>query len=136
MESIKKFIKERSKILLASCVLSLILFILICPQLVNYSEYINNGMRIDLKSMNTMEFDSTELTTQLVGRNIYEFNIMISCLLIFITLYNVVGYLYRKNEFILISVGLSVTLACTSLYIDDFMGITILFAILNTMGYI
>ena len=63
MESIKKFIKERSKILLASCVLSLILFILICPQLVNYSEYINNGMRIDLKSMNTMEFDSTELTT-------------------------------------------------------------------------
>jgi len=136
MDKLKQFIKKRSKILLASCILSLILFILICPQLVNYSNYINNGMKFDLKSMNSLEFDDTMVKSTFVGMNIYEFNIITSSLLIFITLYNIVGYLYKKNEFILISVGLSVALACMSLYIEDFMGITILFAILNIMGYI
>ena len=67
-----------------------------------------------------------------------EFSLIFSCIFVFITLFNLVGYIYNKNEFIFISIGLSVIVMCMSIYVSKpiFIILILLATILNILGYI
>jgi hypothetical protein len=67
-----------------------------------------------------------------------EFNLIFSSIFVFITLFNLVGYIYNKNEFIFISVGLGVIVTCMSVYVAElvFVILIALATVLNILGYI
>ena len=67
-----------------------------------------------------------------------EFTLIFSSIFVFITLFNLVGYIYKKNEFIFISVGLGIIVTCMSVYVADlvFVILIALATILNILGYI
>ncbi len=67
-----------------------------------------------------------------------EFSLIFSCIFSFISLFNLVGYIYKKNEFIFISIGLGIIVTCMSIYVADpiFIVLIACSTILNILGYI
>jgi len=139
VQKIKNFIKTRSKLLFVSFIVSAILFVLILPEFLHYSDFI--GKILDQSAI------STEITDATLGEIIWsthakeavqEFNLIFSCIFVFITLFNLVGYIYNKNEFIFISIGLGVIVTCMSIYVSKpiFIVLILLATILNLLGYI
>lgn len=137
MKKIKEFINQRSKLLFISFILSLILFVLIIPEFIHYSEFLNkiiNPEDINLAETTLAEFISVSHSTKAVE----EFNLIFSSIFVFILLFNLVGYVYKKTEFIFISIGLSVIVTCISVYVTNtiFLAVMAIATILNTVGYL
>lgn len=139
MIKMKNFIKTRSKILFISFIISVILFILIIPKFLRYSDFIKL-----ITNSNTVALNVTDAT---IGEIIWsthateafqEFNLIFSCIFVFISLFNLAGYIYKKNEFIFISIGLGIIVTCMSVYVAApiFVVLIALSTILNLFGYI
>lgn len=122
-----------------SFIISLILFLLIIPEFLHYSDFIKNIM--------DPNYPRLEITDATLGQIIWdthateafqEFNLIFSSIFVFITLFNLVGYIYNKNEFIFISVGLGVIVTCMSVYVAElvFVILIALATVLNILGYI
>lgn len=137
MLKVKNFIKTRSKILFISSIISAILFILILPEFLKYSDFVNHFT--DSVTLNTTEATIGEVIWSTHATEAFqEFSLIFSCIFVFITLFNLVGYIYNKNEFIFISIGLSIVVACMSIYVAApiFIVLIVLATILNIIGYI
>ena len=139
MGKIQNFIKTRSKILFISFIISSIIFILMIPEFLYYSDFIKG-----ITNSNTIAVDVTDAT---LGEIIWsthateafqEFSLIFSCIFVFISLFNLVGYIYKKNEFIFISIGLGIIVTCMSIYVASpiFIVLIALATILNIVGYI
>ena len=136
----KSFLKRRSKILLIAVIFSILLFIFLIPNLTNYS---NNAATIINGDINQLKQNADILDnfTMMLGINsvyIEHFNYLSTILLMIISLFNLVGYLYNKTEFIFLSLGLSIVQFFSSIYIWDIGGqilLGVLF-ILTLIGYI
>ena len=139
MKKIQNFIKQRSKILLVSFILSVVLFILILPEFLTYSDFINHIINYEEFNMEVTEATLGEViwSTHSVEAH-QEFNLMFSCIFVFISLFNLVGYIYKKNEFIFISIGLGILVTCMSISVTNpsFIILITLSTILNVFGYI
>ena len=139
MHVIKNFIKKRSKILFFSSIISVILFILLIPEFLSYSEFVKAFVKSSQHTINVTNETLGEVIWSTHSNEIFhEFNIIFSCLYVFVALFNVVGYIYRKTEFIFISIGLGVVITCMSIYVSNtvFVVLIALCTILNIMGYI
>ena len=139
MQKFKNFIKGRSKLLFISFIISLVLFLLIIPEFLHYSDFI--------KHIIDPNYTQIEITDATLGELIWnthateafqEFNLIFSSIFVFITLFNLAGYIYKKNEFIFISVGLGIIVTCMSVYVADLIFIILiaLATVLNVLGYI
>ena len=139
LRKIQNFIKTRSKILFISFIISAVLFILIIPEFLYYSDFI--------KGVTTSNAITVEVTDATVGEIIWsthateafqEFSLIFSCIFVFISLFNLVGYIYKKNEFIFISIGLGIIVTCMSVYVAApiFVVLISLSTILSIFGYI
>ena len=137
MYKIKDFIRNRSKILFISSLISAVLFVLILPEFLKYSDFVNHFT--DSISLNTNDSTIGEVIWATHANEAFqEFSLIFSCIFVFITLFNLVGYLYKKSEFIFISIGLSVVVTCMSIYVASpiFIILIALATILNIIGYI
>lgn len=137
MYKVKDFIKTRSKILFVSSIISAILFVLILPEFLKYSDFIHHFT--DTVTLNTNDQTIGEIIWSTHSNEAFqEFSLIFSCIFVFITLFNLVGYIYKKNEFIFISIGLSVVVTCMSIYVTNpiFIILITLATILNIIGYI
>lgn len=139
MGKLQNFIKTRSKLLFISFIISAILFILIIPEFLYYSDFIKG-----ITNSNTIAVDVTDAT---VGEIIWsthateafqEFSLIFSCIFVFISLFNLVGYIYKNNEFIFISIGLEIIVTCMSVYVAApiFVILIALSTVLNIFGYV
>ena len=138
MKKMKKFLDERSKLALLVFLVSSIVGVLLIFEFTNYSEYINF---IDLPSVDTELVNSYDnaMILQIEGTfKLLNFNILFSSILVFVCLFNIVGYLYNKSEFMFISTGLYVVLFCLGLYVFDIPGVIFIACLflLNVLGYI
>lgn len=139
MRAIKDFIKKRSKILFFSSIISVILFILLIPEFLNYSEFVKIFVKSSQNTINVTNETLGEVIWSTHSNEMFhEFSIIFSCLYVFVSLFNIVGYIYRKTEFIFISVGLGVVVTCMSIYVSNmiFVILIALCTILNIMGYV
>ena len=139
LKKIKNFIKTRSKLLFISFIISAILFVLILPEFLYYSDFIDKI--VESNAINTEITDTTLgeiIWSTHATEAVQEFNLIFSCIFVFITLFNLVGYLYNKSEFIFISIGLSVIATCMSIYVSKpiFIVLILLATILNFLGYV
>ena len=125
MKKIKKFLDERSKLALLVFLVSIVIGILLVIELTNYSYYVHLISTTD--SMGVFQ-----------PYIINEFNVLVCSLLIFVCLFNLVGYLYKKSEFMFISTGLCIVLFCMSISLFNLL--TVIFVacllVLNLLGYI
>ena len=115
------------------------LFLLIIPEFLHYSDFVKHIM--------DPNYSQIEITDATIGELIWsthateafqEFNLIFSSIFVFITLFNLVGYIYNKNEFIFISIGLGIIVTCMSVYVADLIFVILigLATILNILGYI
>lgn len=139
MYKIKNFIKCRSKLLFVSFIISLILFLLIIPEFLKYSDFVKHIMDPNYLQVEISDATLGELIWSTHATEAFqEFNLIFSSIFVFITLFNLVGYIYNKNEFIFISIGLGIIITCMSVYVADlaFVILIALATILNILGYI
>lgn len=137
MKKFKNFVKTRSKLLFISSIVSAVLFVLILPEFLKYSDFINHFS--DTATLTTNDATIGEIIWSTHSTEAYqEFNLIFSCIFVFITLFNIVGYVYNKNEFIFISIGLSIVVTCMSIYVTTpmFIALISLCTILNILGYV
>lgn len=139
MYKIKNFIKCRSKLLFISFIVSLVLFLLIIPEFLHYSDFIKNFMDPNHTQIEITDATIGELIWNTHATEAFEeFTLIFSSIFVFITLFNLVGYIHKKNEFIFISIGLGIIVTCMSIYVADLVFIVLiaLATILNILGYI
>lgn len=136
MEKVKKFINKRSKLSLLVFLVSVLIGILMILEFTNYFEYMSlyyNTEELEegiLKGMSILPMISNEI--------FLTFNILVSGILVFISLYNIAGYLHNNAEFMFISTGLCIILFSMGLYVFELGGIVFIgsLVILNLLGYI
>lgn len=139
MKKFKSFIESRSKILLVSALVSILLFILALPEFLRYSDYIQHIIEPSNLDASIAEATIGEVIWAThAAQALKEFSLISSAILVFVLLFNVTGYIFQKYEFIFISIGLSVMLTCMSIYVSSVVFIiSLIFAtILNVLGYI
>jgi len=139
MYKIKNFIKCRSKLLFISFIISLILFLLIIPEFLKYSDFVKHIMDPNYSQIEISDATLGEIIWNTHATEAFqEFTLIFSSIYVFITLFNFVGYIYKKNEFIFISVGLGIIVTCMSIYVADLVFIILiaLATVLNVLGYI
>lgn len=139
----KKFIKERSKILLVATIISIILFVLCIPELINYSKSVNEEVMLYSEFM--VEKANIEADAMAIALRTGDFltvmlfyNLMMFGTLMVASAFNIVGYVYKKLEFQLMSIVFFTINLFTNLYLMDIGGILIfsLLIILNIFGYV
>ena len=139
----KKFIKERSKILLVAAIISIILFVLCIPELINYSKSVNEELLLYNEFM--VEKANIEADAMAIALRTGDFltvmlfyNLMMFGTLMVASAFNIVGYVYKKLEFQLMSIVFFTINLFTNLYLMDIGGILIfsLLIILNIFGYV
>lgn len=138
MKKIKNFLNKRSKLALLVFLVSIVIGILLIIELTNYSKNISF---IDLGTTDTELANSYDNATilQVSGSlELLNFNILYCSILVFICLFNIVGYLYNKSEFMFISTGLYVFSFCLGLYVFDIPGVIFIACLflLNVLGYV
>ena len=139
MNKIENFIKTRSKLLFISFIISLVLFTLILPEFLHYSDFVNHLIESEGIQMEITEATVGEVIWSTHATEAFEeFSLIFSCIFVFISLFNLVGYIYKKNEFIFISIGLGIIVTCMSIYVADpiFIVLIVCSTILNILGYI
>lgn len=139
----KKFIKERSKILLVATIISIILFVLCIPELINYSKSVNEEVMLYNEFM--VEKANIEADAMAIALRTGDFltvmlfyNLMMFGTLMVASAFNIVGYVYKKLEFQLMSIIFFTINLFANLYLMDIGGILIfsLLIILIIFGYV
>lgn len=138
MKKVKNFLNKRSKLSLLVFLISIIVGILLIFEFTNYSKNISF---IDLGTPDTELVNSYDnaMILQIEGAfKLLNFNILYCSILVFICLFNIVGYLYNKSEFMFISTGLYVFSFCLGLYVFDIPGVIFIACLflLNVLGYV
>ena len=129
----KNFLKERSKILFAVAVLNAILFLIFIPELLEYSKYMANYS----SNIEFQRIIPTMIIYVIGGHAFIQFNFIIILIILFAALANVVGFIYKREEFNFISIGLYLMISCMSLYVFKPFGILLLILLftLSIIGY-
>ncbi len=139
MYKIKNFIKCRRKLLFISFIISLVLFLLIIPKFLKYSDFVKHIIDPNYSQIAVTDATIGELIWNThATESFQEFTLIFSSIFLFITLFNLAGYIYKKNEFIFISIGLGIIITCMSVYVADLVFIILiaLATVLNILGYI
>ncbi len=133
----KKFIKERSKVMLMIAIISVILFVLAIPDLLNYSRFIKDSVE-GLSNPQINSVDTNIIFLSVLTTSVLEFNLIATLILIFATIFNISGYIHNKEELTFISVGLLVVLFCIFSYACSITGLIflLLLLVLNLLGYL
>ena len=131
----KKFLKNRSKLLFAVAILNAVLFLLFIPELLEYSKYMSN------LSESNPEFTRiipTMIFYVIGGHAFVQFNFTIILILLFAAIANIVGFIYKKEEFNFIAIGLYLMISCMSLYVFKPFGVILLVLLLtlSIIGYL
>ena len=137
----RNFFNERSKILFALAIISLILFILCIPELLNYSKYLSYVGYVDAEfEMESLTLSSifNIMITGFAGSMSVQFNCFVFSIIMIASFFNIFGFLLKKYNLNFISIGLYVVILCTSVYVFDILGLLLLIMllILNTIAYI
>lgn len=139
----KKFLKERSKILLVSTVICIILFVLCIPELINYSKSVNEEVMLYNEFMvNKANIEADAMATALRTGDFLTimlfYKVIMFGLLMIASTFNVVGFIYKKLEFLLISIVLFTINLVANFHLMDIGGILIFSSLilLNIVGYI
>ena len=131
----RKFLESRSKILFATAIINAVLFLILIPELLEYSKYISNV------ACPNPEFDRilpTMIFYVIGGHAFVQFNFTIILILLFAALFNVVGFVYKKEEFNFMAMGLYLMISCMSMYVFHMWGtlLLILLFVLSAIGYV
>ena len=131
----KDFLKSRSKILFAVAILNVVVFLLFIPELLEYSKYVSN-----LSCLNP-EFNKvipTMIFYVIGGHSFIQFNFLLIIIMMFAALANIAGFIYKKEEFNFIAIGLYLIIGCISAYVFHICGVMLLMLlfILSIIGYV
>ena len=131
----KIFLEKRSKILFAVAILNAVLFLLFIPELLEYSKYIS-----DLSCPNP-QFERiipTMIFYVIGGHSFVQFNFTIVLILLFAALFNIVGFIYKREELNFMAMGLYLMISCMSMYVFHACGtlLLILLFTLSAIGYV
>ena len=131
----EKFLNGRSKILFATAIINAIVFLLFIPELVEYSKYMSN---ISMLNPEFIRVIPTMIFYVIGGHAFIQFNFTIILILLFAALANVVGFVYKKEEFNFMAMGLYLMISCMSLYVFHPFGILllVLLFLLTCIGYV
>ena len=131
----RKFLESRSKILFATAIINAVLFFILIPELLEYSKYISSV------ACSNPEFGRilpTMIFYVIGGHAFVQFNFTIILILLFAALFNVVGFVYKKEEFNFMAMGLYLMISCMSMYVFHMWGtlLLILLFVLSAIGYV
>lgn len=131
----EKFLNERSKILFAAAIVNAVIFLLFIPELLEYSRYVS-----DLSCLNP-EFSRiipTMIFYVIGGHAFVQFNFFVILIMMFAALFNIVGFIYKKEEFNFMAIGLYLILTCVSAYVFHIFGVILLMLLflLSIIGYV
>ena len=131
----KKILEGRSKILFAVAILNAVIFLIFIPELLEYSRYMSN-----LSCLNP-EFDRiipTMIIYVIGGHSFVQFNFVIISIMMIAALCNIIGFIYKKQEFNFMAIGLYLIIGCMSIYVFHIFGtlFLVLLFILSIIGYI
>lgn len=131
----KIFLSERSKILFATAIVNAVIFLLFIPELVEYSKYMSN---LSVLNPEYIKVIPTMIFYVIGGHAFIQFNFTIILILLFAALANVVGFIYKKEEFNFMALGLYLMISCMSLYVFHPFGILllVLLFLLTCIGYV
>ena len=131
----KKFLESRSKILFATAIINAVLFLILIPELLEYSKYISN---IACPNPEFGRILPTMIFYVIGGHAFVQFNFTIILILLFAALFNVVGFVYKKEEFNFMAMGLYLMISCMSIYVFHMWGtlLLILLFALSAIGYV
>ena len=102
MYKFKNFIKCRSKLLFISFIISLGLFLLIIPEFLKYSDFVKYIMDPNYTQIQITDATLGELIWSAHATEAFqEFNLIFSSIFVFITLFNLVGYIYKRMNLFL-----------------------------------
>lgn len=131
----KKFLDSRSKILFATAIINAVLFLLFIPELLEYSKYISN---VACPNPEFIRIIPTMIFYVIGGHAFVQFNFTIILILLFAALFNVVGFIYKREEFNFIAMGLYLMISCMAMYIFHIFGVLLLVLLfsLSLIGYL
>lgn len=136
MEGIKAFINNRSKIGFIVFLISILLGVLLVEEFMDISKCIK--LMSDSNYNKFIAYNNIEILRVVFPNDLQYISLFVYSLLIFILLFNMVSYIYKKSEFMFISTGLSIFLLCFGFYTFSISGIIFcgcLF-ILNLIGFL
>lgn len=136
----KKFLKERSKLMLVTCIISVIIVILTIPEFVNES----NWIKTFVETFNEISPNLTEQEIHLALSSSDMINltsihmIILTCISFISAILNVASYIYKKLEFQFLSISFLILLILVNCTMFDIGGILFfsLLIILNILAYI
>ena len=131
----RKFLESRSKILFATAIINAVLFLILIPELLEYSKYISN---VACPNPEFGRILPTMIFYVIGGHAFVQFNFTIILILLFAALFNVVGFVYKKEEFNFMAMGLYLMISCMSMYVFHMWGtlLLILLFVLSAIGYV
>ena len=131
----KKFLESRSKILFATAIVNAFLFLILIPELLEYSKYISN---IACSNPQFERIIPSMIFYVIRGHTFIQFNFTIILILLFAALFNVVGFIYKREEFNFMAMGLYLMISCMSMYVFHVWGtlLLILLFVLSAIGYV
>ena len=140
----KKFIKCRNKILFITAIISIIFIILVLPSFVNssYSERMATDIYIADKTTSGMEYinslDNVSVMQLLTYQTSSNYTLILSFTILFVCVFNVLGYIYKKTDYYILSNILSIILICLVSHFEaiPFIIGMLVYIILNIFGCI
>lgn len=137
---IKKFINERSKILLVTVILNIIIIFGIIPEFLDYSNWFDKFSMYfyNIDPSFTHEEIHLALSSQDFISLSYIHSILLACFMFASTIFNIASYIYRKLELQFISISFIALIIFVNFFEFDIIGkiIFILIIILNILAYI
>lgn len=135
----KKFIKERSKLMLVTCIISVIIVILTIPEFINES----NWIKTFIETFNEISPNLTEKEIHLALSSSDMVNltsihmIILNCIFFIAAVLNIASYVYKKLEFQFLSIAFMILLILVNITMFDIGGILffLLIIVLNILGY-
>lgn len=131
----KKFIKERNKILFASAIISIVFIIISYALVIKDMGYFR--LFFPTVQMGSVSSDAVLLkcnSTLYLAAYLSMYSIISNILLLFMSLFNLVGYACKKNEFHLISIGIGLFTSMILLfYITPIANVLLLLNVLLTI---
>lgn len=139
MTKIKEFIKDRNIFLLISSIINLFMFIVCIGLFIEYAKDTNEIRNIVSNVADPSQtIDRITLAYNIFSMTINEATMFYSILLSFISIFTIVGYIYKENSFILVSTFIN--LICLFLGFKIFnltiTTISLVLFILNILGLI
>ena len=124
----KKFIKERNKILLASAIVSVIFIILSYALVIRDMGYLR--LFFPTLEQGRVTSNAVLLTCRYLPE-MASYTFLLNSLILLMSLFNLVGYVNKKNDFHLVAVGIGIYLSLILLfYITPIANVMILLNVL------